>query len=306
MSVPPAMVLIMTEMLAALLGAIGGDVLSAWVGSRQTAKVLKHETELAATERREAQRADEDRRRSLAANQLIAALADFVTVNRDDGYRSAAFVRVLATEDVHRERNRRAAVLLLAGSTHAHALPTEVRERWDALTWMVRFNQSKQEERSEALRRRDASDLLNYIEYVRRSLCAVSEGDPMPPHFAAPDVRREEPRIWGYKPEGQNEPDLSEWQLSDRLIGKVTFTTGEVRWYGPNGLVLDLPPESAVTDSPAEWEVVSPSRPPVRCRGRSHACHAAHARGARPSGCRSMLAAGPGSARPRQLAAPPR
>lgn len=242
----------MTEMLAALLGAIVGGVLSAWVGSRQTAKVLKHETKLAATERQEAKRADEDRRRVRVANQLIAALADFVTVNRDDVDSAASFVRIQATEDVHRERKLRASALLQAGSTYAHALPTEVRERWDALTWMVRFNQSKQEERPEDLRRRDASDLLNYAEYVRRSLCAVGEGARTPPHFPAPDVRRDARRVWGYKPEGQNEPDLSEWQFSARLVGKVAFTSGEVRWYGPNGLVVDLPPEPAETEAPSE------------------------------------------------------
>lgn len=117
---------------------------------------------------------------------------------------------------------------------------------------MVRFNQTRQPDRSEDFRRRDASDLLNYIEYVRRSLCAVSEDYPMPPHFPAPDVRREERRIWGFKPEeGHNEPDLTEWQLSSRLIGKVNFTTGEVRWYGPNGLVVDLPQEPTDTTPPA-------------------------------------------------------
>jgi len=242
----------MTEMLAALLGALVGGLLSAWVGSRQTAKVLKHETDLAATERREAQRVDEERRESLAADQLITALADFVTVNRDDEHRSESFVRLPTTEDVHRERNVRASKLLQAGSSYAHALPEELRERWDALTWMVRFNQSKQPERSEELRRRDASDLLNYIEYVRRSLCAVSEDYPMPKHFPAPDVRREDRRAWGFKPqEGCNEPDLTEWHFSSRLIGKVTFTTGAVRWYGPNGLVVDLPPEPSDT-SPAD------------------------------------------------------
>lgn len=236
----------MTEMLAALLGALVGGLLSAFVGSRQTAKVLKHETDLAAAERREAQRADEDRRRSFAADQLISALADFVTVKRDDQDRSAAFVRIAATEDVHRERNARASALLQAGSSHSHALPEEVRERWDALTWMVRFNQSKQPERSEQIRRRDASDLLNYIEYVRRSLCPVSEGHAIPPRFQPPDVRREDPRIWGFKPEDESiEPDLTDWQLSSRLIGKVTFTSGEVRWYGPNGLVLNLPRDSS-------------------------------------------------------------
>lgn len=112
--------------------------------------------------------------------------------------------------------------------------------------------QSKQLDRSEQLRRRDASDLLNYIEYVPRTLCAVNEGFPMPPRFPAPDVHREEPRVWGYKPEAaSNEPDLTDWQLSSRLIGKVTFTSGEVRWYGPNGLVVDLPRESTVSSSPA-------------------------------------------------------
>jgi hypothetical protein len=45
---------------------------------------LKHETDLAATERRETRRLDEERRQSFAADQLIAALADFTTVNRDD------------------------------------------------------------------------------------------------------------------------------------------------------------------------------------------------------------------------------
>lgn len=236
-----ATLLHMTEMLAALLGAIVGGVLSAWVGSRQTAKVLKHETDLAATERREAQRVDEDRRRSFAADQLIAALADFTTVKRDDRDHSASFVRAPATADVHRERNARASALLQASSSHAHALPAELRERWDALIWMLRFNQSEQPERSEDLRRRDASDLLNYIEYVRRSLCAVTGDYPMPPHFPAPDVRRDERRAWGFEPdEGSEEPDLTEWHLSARLVGKVNFTSGEVRWYGPNGQVVDL------------------------------------------------------------------
>jgi hypothetical protein len=234
----------MTEMLAALLGAVVGGVLSAWMASRQTAKVLKHETDLAATERKEAVRGDEDRRRSFAADQLIAALAEFTTVKRDDRDHPASFVRVQATPDIHGERNDRASALLQAGSSHAHALPAELRERWDALTWMVRFNQSKQTERSGDLRRRDASDLLNYIEYVRLSLCAVGGNYPMPPHFSAPDVRREEPRPWGYKPDdGSNEPDLTEWHLSARLIGKVNFSTGEARWYGPNGLVEELPNE---------------------------------------------------------------
>lgn len=241
---PERILISMTEMLAALLGAVVGGLLSAWMGSRQTARALKHETDLAATERREARRVDEDRRRSFAADQLIAALADFTTREQDDSDQLASFVRVRATEDIHRERNGRASALLQAGSSHAHALPGELRERWDALTWMVRFNQSKQPERSEGLRRRDASDLQNYIEYVRLSLCAVSGEHPMPPHFSVPDVRREGPRPWGYKPEeGSNEPDLTEWQLSARLIGKVISSTGEVRWYGPNGLVEDLPNE---------------------------------------------------------------
>ncbi|PBA47247.1 hypothetical protein CKJ62_06785 [Mycobacterium avium] len=74
------MLLSMTEMLAALLGALVGGGIAAWVGFRQTAKVLKHETDLAANERRETQRLDEERRRSFAADQLIAALADFTTV----------------------------------------------------------------------------------------------------------------------------------------------------------------------------------------------------------------------------------
>ncbi|TFC83324.1 hypothetical protein E3T23_02855 [Cryobacterium cheniae] len=234
----------MTELLAAFLGAIVGGVLSAWVGSRQTAKVLNHETKLAATERQEAQRVDENRRRSFAADHLIAALANFTTISRDNRDRSANFVRVPATADVHLERNVRASTLLQAGSSQAHALQTELRERWDALTWMVRFNQSAQPERSEDLRRRDASDLLNYVEYVRRSLCAVSGDYPMPRHFSAPDSRREELRPWGFKPdEGCNEPDLTEWHFSSRLMGKVSFTSGEVRWYGPNGLVVDLPHE---------------------------------------------------------------
>lgn len=234
----------MTEMLAALLGALVGGLLSAWVGSWQTAKVLKHETDLATAERREAHRADENRRRSVAADQLIAALADFVTVKRDDQDRSASFVRIRTTDDIHRERNTRASALLQAGSSHSHSLPEEMRERWEALTWIVRFNMASQPQREESARRRDASDLLNYIEYVRRSLYAVSGEYPMPPSYPAPDVRRENPRIWGYKPEAANEPDLTDWQLSDRLIGKVTFSTGEVRWYGPNGLVEDIPPES--------------------------------------------------------------
>lgn len=111
----------MTEMLAALLGAIVGGVLSAWVGSRQTGKVLKPQADLATTERQEAQRVDGDRRRSSAADRLIVALADFMTVRRGDRHRSASFVRVPATADVHQDRNDRASALLQAGSSYAHA-----------------------------------------------------------------------------------------------------------------------------------------------------------------------------------------
>lgn len=111
---------------------------------------------------------------------------------------------------------------------------------------MVRFNQSEQLERSTDLRRRDASDLQNYIEYVRQSLCAVSGAYPVPPNFPAPDVRRDGPRPWGFKPDdGCDEPDLTEWHFDARLIGKVKFSSGELRWYGPNGHVEDLPHEDA-------------------------------------------------------------
>lgn len=58
----------MTEMLAALLGALVGGLLSAGVGAWQTGKVLKHETEMAVAERRAAQQADEARRQSVAAD----------------------------------------------------------------------------------------------------------------------------------------------------------------------------------------------------------------------------------------------
>ncbi len=117
---------------------------------------------------------------------------------------------------------------------------------------MVRFNQSKQPERSDSLRWRDVSDLRNYIEYVRRSLYSVSGDHPVPPSFPAPDVRREDRRIWGFKPEdGANEPDLTDWQLRDRLVGKVRFSSGEVRWHGPNGLVVNLPNEEIDSGPPA-------------------------------------------------------
>jgi len=240
----------MTEMLAALLGAVVGGLLSAWVGSRQTAMVLKHGTELAATERREEQRLDEERRQSVAADQLIMALADFTSVQGDPRDRSASFVRMPATADVHRERSGRVLGLLQAGSSHAHALPAELRERWDALIWMVRFNQSEQPGRSETDCRRDASDLVNYVEYIRQSLSAVSGGDPMPPRFPPPDVRREDGRPWGFKPEdGSDEPDLTDWHMASRLVGTVRFSSGETRWYGPNGVVEDLPQGDTELDS---------------------------------------------------------
>lgn len=247
----------MTEMWAALVGAVVGAVvgglLSAWVGSKQTARVLKHETDMAAAERREAQRADEARRHSSAADHLIRAMAEYMALGErthEDGRAAEYFVRMVTTEDVHRDRDRRTAALLQASASYAHALPGEVRERWDALIWLVRFNSSKQSQRSDSDRRRDYSDMRNYSEYVRRSLTSVTGNQPMPPHYFAPDVRREEPKPWGYRPEDAGkEPDLTDWQLSDRLVGRVSFSTGKLRWYGPNGLVEDLSREEA---TPAE------------------------------------------------------
>lgn len=232
----------MTEMLAALLGALVGGLLSAGVSAWQTGKVLKHETSMAAAERREADRMEEARRQAGAADHLLTALASYLTITERRSDDAVHFVRMVATEAVHRDRDRRASALLESGASHAHALPQRVRERWEALVWLIRFNTSAQSDRLEADRRRDYSDLLNYSEYVRRSLLAVSQDDPMPPTYPAPDVRREERRIWGYMPalEG-NEPDLSEWQLSSRLVGEVTFSSGEVRWYGPNGVEVLVP-----------------------------------------------------------------
>lgn len=239
----------MTELLAALLGAIVGGVLSAWVGSRQTAKVLKHETELAAAERQEAKRADDERRITSAADQLIAALAEFTAPSRHDEDRTSAFVRILATADVHSARAARASALLQAGFSNAHALPTEIRSRWETLTWLVRFCSAQIENRSESLRRRDASDLLNYCEYMRRSLCALGDNYPVQPDYPAPDMRRTDDRPWGFKPEdGDNEPDLTDWHFDSRVVGEVRFTSGEVRWYGPNGQVEDLPGEEQTLD----------------------------------------------------------
>lgn len=213
-----------TELLAALLGAIVGGAFSAWIGSRQTTRVLKHETHLAAAERREAQRVDDDRRRTFAADQLISdlcsllsALADFTTMPQDDHDWSASFVRVPSTAEAHRDRNARVSPLLQASSSHAYALPVELRPR------------------------RDAHDLLNYTEYVRQSLSALGGDHTALPHFHAPDVRRQRDRPWGCEPaEGGDESDLTEWHRSTRLLGRVKFSTGEERWYGPNGLVVEL------------------------------------------------------------------
>lgn len=245
----------MTEMWAALVGAVVGAVvgglLSAWVGSKQTGRVLKHETDMAAAERKEAQRANEQRRHALAADHLITALAKYMTVGErthDTGRAAEHFVRMATTEDVHRDRDRRTTALLQSSASYAHALPEAVRDRWNALIWMVRFNSSKQSDRSDSDRRRDYGDMRNYSEYIRRSLTAVTEDYPMPPHYSAPDVRREERKAWGYQPEDTaKEPDLTDWQLSNRLVGKVSFTTGEVRWYGPNGQVEELPREKGAT-----------------------------------------------------------
>jgi hypothetical protein len=236
----------MTELLAALLGAIVGGALSAWVGAKQTAKVLKHETDLAATERREAQRVDEDRRHALAADQLITALAEYVTSDRDDPEYWAHYARMEGTKSAHEARKRNAATLLQAGASHAHSLPDEVRRRWEALTWLIRFNQMDHANRRGTMRIRDASDMLNFAEYVRQSLSAVSEGSSMPRRYPAPEPRREEPRAWGYKPDGANEPDLTDWHLRDRLVGPVRHTTGPLVWYGPNGVqeVMEEPADS--------------------------------------------------------------
>lgn len=240
-------------LVGAVVGAVVGGLLSAWVGSKQTAKVLKHETDMAAAERKEAQRAEEARRHSSAADHLITALAEYMTLServRDGGDAAAHFVRMATTEDVHRDRDRRTAALLQASASYAHALPEEVRARWDALIWLVRFSSSMQADRSDTDRWRDYSDLRNYGEYVRRSLTAVTEDYPMPPNYSAPDARREDRRPWGYSPkDDKNEPDLTDWQLTSRLVGKVTFNTGETRWYGPNGLVEELPRQDGL---PAE------------------------------------------------------
>jgi hypothetical protein len=237
----------MTELLAALLGAIVGGALSAWVGAKQTTKVLKHETDLAAAERREAQRVDEDRRHALAADQLITALAEYVTRDRDDPDYWALYARVEATASAHEARRLNAAAFLQAGASYAHSLPDEVRRRWEALTWLVRFNQVKQANRTGTMRIRDVSDMLNFAEYVRQSLSAVSEGSSMPRRYPAPEPRREELRVWGFKPEGADEPDLTNWHQRDRLVGPVRLTTGPLVWYGPNGVeeVMEEPDDPA-------------------------------------------------------------
>lgn len=239
----------MTELLAALLGALLGGAVSAWASARQTAKVLKHETDLATQERREAEREAKDRRVLYAADHLISALADYTTVPSAASESLPLFVRVAATAQVHAERAARVSALMRSGMKHAHALPSGVHQRWDTLMWLVRYADSSQNDRALDLRQRDRMDLLHYAEYVRRSLVALGGQSQMPPHYVAPDPRRKGARPWGYKPEpGTSEPDLSDWSMSARLVGNVSFSSGENRWYGPGGHVESLPPDQADAD----------------------------------------------------------
>lgn len=250
----------MTELLAALLGAIVGGVLSAWVSSRQTARVLRHETDLAAEERRVARKMEEERRISEAAAHLIAALADYWTVTLDSPDQMACFVRVPATADVHRDRRVRVAQLTNAGARNAHVLPAEVAQRWKDLVWLVRFAHSNQPDRSEEERRRDYADLRTYSEYVRRSLHALSGDGPMPEPFEPPDPRREGTRPWAVRPPSTSEePDLTSWNLSTQLVGKVTFTSGEQRWYGPRGFEDLAAPATVSTLGDTDDSTAKPS-----------------------------------------------
>lgn len=235
----------MTELIAALLGALVGGAVSAWASATQTAKVLKYEVELAADGRREAERQEAERRITSAADHLLTELANFTTVDSDEPDRLGLFVRVTTGRAVHAERRRRVTELTRAGAAHAHMLPEEVRRRWAALMWWVRYADSQQKDRKDTLRQRDLNDLLMYAEYVRRTLVGVTGLGDSQPDYPPPDPRRDSPRPWGHSPEsGSEEPDLTGWFMSARLVGQVKFETGELRWYGPDNQVETLQSES--------------------------------------------------------------
>lgn len=224
----------MTELLAALLGALVGGGISLW----QTSRVLRHDVEQAAAERREAQRQEDERRVTAAADHLLAALADFTTTDRDEADSTAWFVRLPAVAATHAERHGRVVALLRAGAGHAHLLPADVRARWESLVWLARFCHKSMPNRSESLRRRDGGDLRMYAEYVRRCLVALAAGTDSPPQYPPPDPRREAPRVWGFRPEGGAlEPDLTAWMTQANGIGELPTTTGGRVWIGPEGRV---------------------------------------------------------------------
>jgi hypothetical protein len=234
----------MTELLSALLGALLGGAVSAWASARQTAKVLKHETDLAADERREAEREARERRVQSAADHLIAALADFTTMPGDS---IESPVVTLTTA----ERARRKSEITRNGVKYAHVLPSDIHQRWETFMWWVRYTQAPRGERTDGRGWRDRMDLFHYAEYLRRSLVALAGEGQIPPEYVAPDPRRKGERPWGFNPEaGATEPDLTDWSKSARIIGTVRYTTGEMQWFGPGGRVENLPSDQ--TDDEGE------------------------------------------------------
>lgn len=223
----------MTELLAALMGAVIGGAISAGVAIWQTKQTLAHDMRTAREEREAARVAEVTSRQQQAATYLLGVLADYATPMPRRGERDLGwFGGSTASFDA---RVMRVADLRRAGNERAHLLPDELAARWRTLVWLAQWVARPDASRSEHVER-DSSDAWAYAEYVKRSLLAFLKDQAPPGDVTAPDPDRSEERVWGWKPPaGTREPDLTDW-MKARFGGHTTLRRED-------GITERLPPE---------------------------------------------------------------
>ena len=219
----------MSDLWAAVIGAVVGGVLTAAVVIWQTRKTLRHDLEQAREERLERERADRRAEVVRAAGALLDALADYATVPSRLVDPSTWFGGK-ATAEVHDARVARIRALQRAGYMYLHVMPAEVSARWRRLIWLAQVAAGNRE-RPDTVWRRDAHDAWSYSRYVRESLAAVNKSEALPPSAPHPDPLRDDERLWGWKPpDASGEPDYTQWiQTRFGAVDMITLEDGTRR-----------------------------------------------------------------------------
>lgn len=207
-----------TELLAALLGAVIGGALAFLAIRWQTQRVIDHETKRARDAAEDARNAARHAVSRMAVLELLRVLVDVERVIPDLGGVTAHPATTSSElDDRGSEAVQALDLLASANATQAPLLPDSIQRRCAHLHVLasdlhaarpVATDDAGRDDWTTTKVERARADVATYLAYVRRSLVALINEQDLPPEAAVPSLRRVDMSVWLAPDEGG--PSLSE------------------------------------------------------------------------------------------------